>query len=123
MVFGCQIPLQRILTLCSPISGAADKIAKLRSRYQQLSANIAHYEDRVARNATQLDGMYHRQRHEAVPEDDETMLEFTTPGQAPRMTRQDLDREEEEILALESKKRGLEERVTGMEKDLGGLMR
>jgi hypothetical protein len=39
------------------------------------------------------------------------------------MTKEDLMREEEEIKELERKKSGLEARVTGMERDLGGLMR
>jgi bisphosphoglycerate-independent phosphoglycerate mutase (AlkP superfamily) len=39
------------------------------------------------------------------------------------MTQEDMMREEEEIRELESKKRSLEARVTGMERDLGGLMR
>ena len=39
------------------------------------------------------------------------------------LTKEDLEREEEEIKELERKKRGLEDRVTGMERDLGGLMR
>jgi hypothetical protein len=61
-------------------------------------------------------------------EDDEDMLEAEDHGAdageyvAP-MTKEDLMREEEEIRELERKKRGLEDRVTGMERDLGGLMR
>ena len=39
------------------------------------------------------------------------------------LTREDLEREEQEVKELERKKRGLEERVEGMERDLGGLMR
>jgi hypothetical protein len=38
------------------------------------------------------------------------------------VTDADLDRELEEIRELESKKRSLEDRVNGMERDLGGLM-
>lgn len=39
------------------------------------------------------------------------------------VTRADLQREEEEVQELERKKQSLEERVTGMERDLGGLMK
>lgn len=39
------------------------------------------------------------------------------------MTKEDLEKEEEVIRELERKKRALEERVTGMERDLGGLNR
>lgn len=61
-------------------------------------------------------------------EDDEDMADVEIHGVddvnlvAP-MTKEDLMREEEEIRELERKKRGLEDRVTGMERDLGGLMR
>jgi hypothetical protein len=46
-----------------------------------------------------------------------------TPSAAVPLTKEDLRREEEAIRELESKKKGLEDRVTGMERDLGGLMR
>lgn len=36
---------------------------------------------------------------------------------------EDIQREEAEMRELEEKKRGLEARVSGMERDLGGLMR
>lgn len=98
-----------------------DTIARLRSRHQQLTANIAHYEDRVARNTAQLDF----QRKTYDEEDEQGFDHVTTPAPSapPRMTREHLQQEEQEIRDLESKKRGLEDRVTGMEKDLGGLMR
>lgn len=42
---------------------------------------------------------------------------------SPLMTEEDLKREEENIKELEFKKRTLEDRVNGMEKDLGGILR
>lgn len=39
------------------------------------------------------------------------------------VTDEDIERELEEIRELERKKLALEDRVTGMERDLGGLMR
>ena len=38
-------------------------------------------------------------------------------------TVEDMRREEEEIAELERKKKALEDRVTGMEKDISGVMR
>lgn len=38
------------------------------------------------------------------------------------ITDEDIERELEEIRDLERRKRALEDRVTGMERDLGGLM-
>lgn len=39
------------------------------------------------------------------------------------LTEADLQREEEQIKELEIRKRTLEERVDGMQKDLGGILR
>lgn len=110
-----------------PIPGANERIAQLNRRYHQLAANIAHYEGRVALQTRELERM-HRPSDAGHYEDDEDMLgtggdvadeaEYVAP-----MTKEDLMREEEEIKELERKKRGLEARVTGMERDLGGLMR
>ena len=55
--------------------------------------------------------------------DDSKAEEGATEETTIPLTKEDLEREEEEIKELERKKRGLEERVTGMERDLGGLMR
>jgi len=105
-----------------PMAGATERISKMRQRHQQLADNIAHYEDRVARIAAQLDTVYQRKGYEDLPEDEE-LPEIATPVRAPVMSQEDLQMEEREIRDLERKKKGLEERVTGMEKDLGGLMR
>ncbi|GAB7357134.1 hypothetical protein MBLNU459_g7930t1 [Dothideomycetes sp. NU459] len=115
--------------LCAvyPVPGALDRIARLRSRYSQLTANIAHYEDKIATQAAHMDRMYQSTApddgdddHVDVYDDDQELL---ASAQTVRMTREDLRREEEDIRTLEQKKRALEERVTGMEKDIGGLMR
>ncbi|KAK4979122.1 hypothetical protein LTR42_001624 [Elasticomyces elasticus] len=106
-----------------PIPGAADKIAGLRERHQQLTANIAHYEDRVARNAQELQLMNRPSSRGGYREEDEEAGVEAVMVEGPAMTREDLRREEEEVRELERKKRGLEERVSGMERDLGGLAR
>lgn len=114
--------------MSSPVPGASDRIARLRNRHSQLAANIAHYEDKVATQATQMDRLYqpadtddydYNINRDHVDTHDDP--EVTT--QTLHMTRDDLRHEEDEIRALEQKKRALEERVTGMEKDIGGLMR
>lgn len=115
--------------LCSPVPGASDRIARLRNRHSQLAANIAHYEEKVATQAAQMDRMYQTtdtDDHDHDNNDDDNIDIYDNPEattQTLRMTREDLRQEEEEIRALEQKKRALEERVTGMEKDIGGLMR
>ena len=62
--------------------------------------------------------------------DDEADEELVVGGanlhsrdEQPPLSDEDLRREEERIAELERKKRTLEERVNGIEKDLGGLLR
>lgn len=107
--------LEGATRLCQvyPVPGAAEEIRRLKARYEQLRANIAHYEEVVARNSLQLDGM--GSRGQDLGEMEEGAEEEVV------LTRQDLEREEREIGDLERKKRGLESRVSEMEKDLGGL--
>lgn len=100
------------------MSGANDQINGLRRRHQQLEANIAHYEARVAEQTRELQDMARTKvRNSMLPDADDVKEE-----QIP-FTKEDLAREEEEVRELERKKKGLEERVEGMERDLGGLMR
>ncbi|TKA66203.1 hypothetical protein B0A55_08628 [Friedmanniomyces simplex] len=113
-----------------PIPGEADKIDSLRRRHQQVAANIAHYEDRVGRNAQELQlmnrpssrGGYRDGPEENMAEAEPASEEAAATG-AATITKEDLRREEEEVRELERKKKGLEERVTGMERDLAGLIR
>ena len=53
---------------------------------------------------------------------DEEMT-IQTDFQGLHVTEADLERENQEIRDLEKKKRTLEDRVSGMERDLGGLLR
>ncbi|KAL1961516.1 hypothetical protein VTN77DRAFT_1657 [Rasamsonia byssochlamydoides] len=105
--------------LCNvyPIAGAAEKISSLRYRYQQLTESIAELEARVAKNAAELERMSQAYDH------DEDDFEDAPQQEAVTVTDEDIERELEEIRELERKKRALEERVTGMERDLGSLMR
>jgi type I restriction-modification system DNA methylase subunit len=80
-----------------------------------ISDSIAQLEDRVARNTAELEQMSHSYGDEYDDYDNST----TT---AQEVTDADIEREMEEIRELERRKRALEARVSGMEKDLGGLM-
>ena len=106
----------------SPIPGANDSIAQLRRRHQQLAANIAHYEARVAEQTRELQAMNRPTSRTGYSDDGAAEGGAVVEASIP-LTKEDLEREEEEIRELERKKRGLEDRVTGMERDLGGLMR
>ncbi|KAL9635732.1 MAG: hypothetical protein Q9164_003277 [Protoblastenia rupestris] len=113
--------------LCSvyPIAGAPERIAALRSRYEQLNVSVMRFEARVAKQNAQLSKMNmhkdgdgeHNEDEEAEDEDgDEPMAE-------PQVTEEDLRIEQEMIEELEKRKKVLEDRVSGMERDLGGLLR
>lgn len=103
----------------SPIAGAAEKISTLRYRYQQVTESLAQLEARVAANAAELERM-----SQAYDHHDDDFEDLDTPQQeVVNVTDEDIAREIEEIRELERKKRALEDRVSGMERDLGGLMR
>ena len=113
--------------LCAiyPVAGAPEKIDSLRSRFEQLSSSIARYEARVAKQQIQLTKLSKRASGEYDDEvaEDEDGADEHVEKEAKPMTQEDLDRETEDIRLLEEKKRALEDRVSGMESDLGGLLR
>lgn len=83
-----------------------------------IAESIAQLEDRVAANTAELESM--RQSYED-DEDDFNPASASQP-ESLEVTDEDIERELAEIRELERKKRTLEDRVTGMERDLGGLM-
>ncbi|KAL8760444.1 MAG: hypothetical protein Q9199_000068 [Rusavskia elegans] len=111
-----------------PMSGARERISSLRSRFDQLTASVTKYEARVAKQAAQL-AKRNRQGDTSDDRDDTSLgrsadleLNDERANEMP-ITAEDLEREEQEIRELERKKRALEDRVSGMERDLGGLLR
>lgn len=113
--------------MTSPISGAQDKITQLRRRHQQLEANITHYEALVAEQTKELQAMNRPSSRAGYDDGDDVeggeVDNNDSENATIPLTKEDLEQEEVEIRELEKKRRGLEERVTGMERDLGGLMR
>ncbi|KAL8874054.1 MAG: hypothetical protein Q9174_000559 [Haloplaca sp. 1 TL-2023] len=111
-----------------PIAGAREKITSLRSRFTQLTTSIAGYESRVSKQTSQLARMNRRgDTDEGVDGDvgqepTDVAAEVGKSVEVP-ITAEDIQKEEHEIRELEKKKRTLEERVSGMERDLGGLLR
>ena len=99
------------------VPGAHEKIAAMRQRHARLEASLEYYENRLAEQTVQL-GRLNRSRGEYVDEDDEVDEE---PQEEMVLTAEDLRREEEEVRQLESKKRGLEDRVHSMGRDISGL--
>jgi hypothetical protein len=93
----------------------------LRSRHEQLKSSIAHYEALVAQHSAELS----QASQGAYDEDDFSVGE--TRNAASRMPAlesyqpEDFEREEAELKELEIQKLSLEDRVSGIDRDLGGL--
>jgi chromosome segregation ATPase len=104
-----------VLISWSPVAGAQEKIATLRYRHELISGSIAQLEDRVARNTAELEQMSQSYGEEYGDYDNPTTATL-------EVTDADIEREMEEIRELERRKRALEARVSGMERDLGGLI-
>ena len=105
--------------ICSPVAGAQEKITSLRYRHELISDSIANLDDRVARNTAELDQM-----RDSYGDDYDDYYENagSLQPEAPEVTDDDIEQELEEIRDLERRKRALDARVTGMERDLGALM-
>ncbi|GLI77134.1 hypothetical protein PoHVEF18_005419 [Penicillium ochrochloron] len=106
--------------LCNvyPVAGAQEKIASLRYRHEMIAESIARLEDRVTANTAELEQM---RRSYGDDEDAYAPAPVSQPD-APDVTDEDIERELAEIRELERRKRTLEARVTGMDRDLGGLI-
>jgi len=107
------------------MDGARERIGALRNRFARLQTSLKHYEARVAKQARELERGSRAAGWEEEEEDEEEEEGGDGDGDDTMMevTDDDLLREEEEIRELERKKKELEERVSGMERDLGGLLR
>ncbi|KAL8687261.1 MAG: hypothetical protein Q9218_006516 [Villophora microphyllina] len=100
-------------------TGAKDRIASLRSRFDQLTSSITRYEARVTKHTSQLAKMNRR----GDPDEDADHIAFDEHGPVQNddrmtsneilITAEDLEREEQEVRELEKKKRALEDRVSG----------
>lgn len=83
-----------------------------------IGESIARLEDRVAANTAELEQM----RHSYGDDEDVYAPAPVSQPNTPDITDEDIERELAEIRELERRKRMLEARVTGMDRDLGGLM-
>ena len=91
----------------------------MRQRYSRLEASIEYYENRLSEQTKQLSKIS-RSRDYIEDEQEDLEAEPDPPAFQP-MTEEDLRREEEEVKQLERKKRGLEDRVNSMGRDISGL--
>ncbi|OBT75489.1 hypothetical protein VF21_04927 [Pseudogymnoascus sp. 05NY08] len=107
------------------MEGARERIAQLRSRYARIQTSLQHYEQKVVKQTRELERMNRQGDWDGDGLDENVDVAEEEDGDAEDavITDELLRQEEEEILELERKKKELEERVSGMERDLGGLLR
>ncbi|KAF2197518.1 DASH complex, subunit Spc34 [Delitschia confertaspora ATCC 74209] len=105
-----------------PIPGAREKIASLRQRYEEKQASIENLEYRIAEQQAELSRQNRPRDNYMEDEPDEAEPEPGAPTFEP-MNEDDLRREEEEVRLLERRKRGLEDRVNSMGRDISGVLR
>lgn len=113
-----EVLLQGAEKLCAAyqIPGTMDRIAGLRQRHDKISSSIRNYESQISQQQTSMNKFNTGSAEDQVQLDasDDTRTVFNE---------QDLAAEDATIKELEAKKKTLEARVAGMERDLGGLMR
>jgi hypothetical protein len=99
------------------VTGIPEKIHALRKRNREATSSIVSFEEKVSKQESSL------QRRNKGSETDEGAEDYepATVGDDLTYTIQDLRAEEEEIKELEARKKALEDLVSGMERDLGGL--
>lgn len=101
--------------------GVLENIGSLRVRYEKLSSSIANYESRITDQTNELARM--NKSKDALNGKDDPSSPAPNAIYRRRVTQEDLDKEAGEIRELEKKRLILEDRIQGMEQDLGGLSR
>jgi hypothetical protein len=90
----------------------------MRQRHDRLEASIEYYESRIAEQTRQL-SRQNRSRDYINHDTEDAEVETA----APIVSIEDLRQEEEEVKQLEQKKKGLEDRVNSMGRDISGVLR
>lgn len=120
-----EVLLQGAEKLCAiyPVAGAEQRILSLRTRHSRVAESVQEYESKVMKQQIRLN---HTNRGDELDDGMDAEGKDTlsvSVGKPSVMTEDDLRAEENEIRELEAKKKMLEERIAGMERDMGGLLR
>ncbi|KAJ9603708.1 hypothetical protein H2200_011894 [Cladophialophora chaetospira] len=103
------------------IPGAHEKIRALRNRHKEVAASISILEEKVSKQQSVLERKNSTLNSEDSNREDDPEQEALHRGN--QYTEEDLQLEEDEIRELEARRKALEDRVSGMERDLGGLLK
>ncbi|KAH0845576.1 hypothetical protein AYO21_05505 [Fonsecaea monophora] len=105
------------------VAGAKDRIRALRTRHREVAGSITILEDKVSRQQSLLESANQASNPEEILDENDLGQDLSKYSDTPNLTGEDFQLEEEEIRLLEARKKTLEERVAGMERDLGGLLK
>ncbi|ETI25026.1 hypothetical protein G647_04396 [Cladophialophora carrionii CBS 160.54] len=105
------------------VAGASDKIRALRNRHKEVAASIAVLEKKVLRQQSLLERRPSTSDPDNAGDENDRQHDFTDNDKHAVLTEDDFQLEEDEIQELEVMKKRLEDRVSGMERDLGGLLK
>lgn len=107
--------------LCATLDvpGAQERVSAIRSKHQQITSSITFYQSKIKRQQSSS-SQYDEVDNPAQFHDDEVGAGLNSEA-THTVTDEDIEAEEAAIRELEGRKRTLESRVLGMEKDLGRL--
>ncbi|KIY02901.1 uncharacterized protein Z520_01366 [Fonsecaea multimorphosa CBS 102226] len=105
------------------VVGVTERIRALRNRHREVASSIAMLEDKVSRQQSLLDRTNWALNSEERGDENDLEQDPINHNDALGLMEKDFQVEEEEIRELEAKKKALEERVSGLERDLGGLLK
>ncbi|KIW28210.1 uncharacterized protein PV07_07890 [Cladophialophora immunda] len=105
------------------VAGATDRIRALRNRHREVASSIAMLEDKVSGQQSLLNRTNRALNPEEGGDKNDLEQDPVYHNDALGFMEEDFQVEEEEIRELEARKKALEERVSGMERDLGGLLK
>ncbi|KAI0429907.1 DASH complex subunit Spc34 [Xylaria sp. FL1042] len=109
-----------------PLPGARERIAAQRAKYAHSRSTLAYYEAKVEEQAEALKQMNKDHWMDDDDDDDDDdgdeEVQGGSAGNEEIITEEELRRTEAEVRELERKKKEIQERLRGMDKDLGGLL-
>ncbi|GAP88577.2 putative dash complex subunit spc34 protein [Rosellinia necatrix] len=119
-----EVLLRGAETLCGvyPLPGAPERIAAQRAKYAHGRSTLAYYEAKVEEQAEALRRMNKDHWRDDDDNDDDQADDDDVGDGDEIITEEELRRTEVEVRELERKKKELQERLRGMDRDLGGLM-
>jgi hypothetical protein len=120
-----EILLRGAERLCQVYSvpGASDRIRALRNRHREVSASITGLEEKISQQQSVLDRKNSAFKSDNAENEDDREPAIVSDMKQVAFTEEDLQHEEDEIRELEARKKALEDLVSDLERDLGGLLK